>query len=67
MDEKPVEVFCPICGYHAALNDPEESMSKLTRAEKVEKIREMQKGDHPYVMCRNCRNPQDSVRILEIR
>lgn len=67
MDEKPIEVHCPICGYTTFINDPDSSMKGLSREQKIERIRKMQAGDAPIFTCSGCDAPEKTPNILEIR
>ena len=51
MEEKPIEIHCPICGYTTFINDPDSSMKGLTREQKIERIRSIQSGDTPFFTC----------------
>ena len=66
-DERPVEVFCPVCGYTSPINDPDKTLESLPRDEKLRRIRLMQEGENPPFTCSGCDDPEGSVRVLEIR
>ena len=64
--EKPIEVYCPICGFHEALNE-DENLVGLSRSDKVKKIQTLQASNDPYFTCAGCEDPKESAKILEIR
>ena len=67
MEEKPIEVYCPICGYTTLINVPENSLSGLSRDDKVSRLREIQHGPSPFYTCSGCKTAKDAAAILEIR
>jgi hypothetical protein len=67
MADKPVEIFCPICGFTAPVKDDAPEFAGLSRAERVEKIKIIQKSDHPLVECDGCDNAEASAEIMEVR
>ena len=67
MEQKPIEVYCPICGFSESINDPIPSLEELSREERVAHLRMIQKGDNPLFFCKGCVNCEDTSRILEIR
>ena len=66
-DEKPVEVYCPICGFTTPINEVDEKYTALTREEKVSYVKMLQKSDHPVFTCSRCDNPEQSTDIMEVR
>ena len=66
-NDKPIEIYCPICGYASYINVPDASLDGLSRDEKMAKIREMQRGDHPAYTCDGCDSPDQTAGIMEIR
>ncbi len=66
-DNRPVEIFCPICGYTTAVKEADYDLEGLGRDEKIQKIKELQGSDHPVVVCKGCDDPEESARIMEVR
>ena len=66
-DQRPVEVFCPICGYTSAINDPDDAFATMTREEKLRRIRAIQQSGRPVYTCSGCEDPQQSAQFLEIK
>lgn len=66
-ERRPIEVYCPICGFHEAVNCEDERLAGLSRDAKIERIRELQESDHPFFTCDGCGDPTGSARVLEIR
>ena len=64
--EKPIEVYCPICGFREAINE-DEKLAGLSRSDKIKQIRTLQTSKDPYFTCAGCENPKESAKILEIR
>ena len=67
MEDKPVEVYCPICGFSEPINDPIPALEDLTREERVAHLRMIQNSENPLFLCKGCENCEDTARILEIR
>ena len=67
MHDKPIEIFCPICGYATPVNEDNPELEGLSREEKVIKIRKLQKGEKPVFTCSGCDNPEASADIMEVR
>ena len=67
MEKKPIEIYCPICGFTSPLSDPDSSWAGLSREEKIERMKALQESDTPIFLCKGCVNPADSAKILEIR
>ena len=65
-ESKPIEVYCPICGFHESLNADDNRLAGLTRKEKIARIREIQASDQPFFTCDGCGNEKESAKILEI-
>jgi hypothetical protein len=66
-EDNPIEVHCPICGFHEALNTDDERLTGLSREEKIERIRELQASADPFFTCDGCDSPKESAKILEIQ
>jgi hypothetical protein len=66
-EDKPVEIFCPICGFTTPVNQVDEKYATLTREEKVSYVKMLQKSDHPVFTCGKCDNPGQSADIMEVR
>ena len=66
-DDKPVEIFCPICGYTTYVNQLDEKYAGLARDEKIQYVKTLQHGDHPVFLCSKCDNPEQTPGIMEVR
>lgn len=66
-EQKPIQVYCPICGFEEALNTDDPRLAGLDRAGKIIRIRELQASNQPFFTCDRCDNPASSAEILEIR
>ncbi len=66
-EDKPVEIFCPICGFTTPVNEVDDKYSTLTRKEKVNYVAMLQKSDHPVFTCSRCDNPEQTAGIMEVR
>lgn len=67
MAEKPIEIFCPICGFKTYVNNSDETIADLSRAEKIKHIQKLQKSERPFFLCNGCENPKATSEVLEIR
>jgi hypothetical protein len=66
-EEKPVEIFCPICGYKSFIGKVDEKFAVMPRDEKVEYVKTLQLSGNPVFICSKCDNPEQSARIMEVR
>lgn len=66
-EEKPVEVFCPICGYKSFIRKVDEKFAVMPRDEKVEYVKTLQMSGNPVFVCSKCDNPEQSAKIMEVR
>lgn len=66
-DERPIEIYCPICGYITPINITDESLESLPREKKLAKLKALQRSDHPFYTCGGCSDPEGSTGILEVR
>ena len=66
-ENKPVEIFCPICGFTSYINQVDEQFEDMTRDKKVEYVKTLQKSEHPVFMCTRCENPEQTPGIMEVR
>ena len=66
-EDRPVEIFCPICGFTTPVARVDDAYTGLSREEKVRYVRKLQKSDHPVFVCSNCDNPQQTPGIMEVR
>ncbi len=66
-ESKPIEVYCPICGFKETLNADDARLAGLSREEKIARIREFQASDEPFFTCDGCDSEKESAKILEIR
>ena len=64
---KPIEVYCPICGFHEAINSDDSRLKGASRSEKIAEIRALQSSENPYFTCDRCDDPTGSADILEFR
>ncbi|MBN1686156.1 MAG: hypothetical protein JW852_05850 [Spirochaetales bacterium] len=64
---RPVEIFCPICGYKVLINEVDEDYAGLPREKKVDYVRTLQKSGHPMFTCTRCENPEQTARFMEVR
>jgi hypothetical protein len=65
--DKPIEVYCPICGFREDINSDDDRLRGLSREKKIAKIRELQGSAAPFFTCDGCRDGVESAKILEIR
>ena len=66
-EKKPIEVFCPICGFQEAINSDDSRLSGKSREEKIAAIRALQESEEPFFTCDKCDSPAESAKIIEIR
>lgn len=66
-EAKPVEVFCPICGYSTTVKETDHGLEGLSREEKVEAVKKIQQGEEPIVVCNGCDDPDQTAKIMEVR
>jgi len=66
-EDKPVEVFCPICGYTSYVKHVDEQFDTLPREEKVKYVKALQLSEHPVFTCGKCDIPEQTARIMEVR
>jgi hypothetical protein len=64
---KPIEVYCPICGFNEAINSDDARLKGKSRDEKIVEIRALQDSDAPFFTCDKCDSPAESAKIIEIR
>ena len=67
MNEKPIEVFCPICGFNSPFNEIDEELKSLPREEKLQALNQRQKEGEPVFTCSGCDDPEGSAKIIEFR
>ena len=67
MSEKPVEIFCPICGFTSLVKEVDDEYAVLPRDEKVAYIQKLQESGRPFFLCTRCDNPEQSAKIMEVR
>jgi hypothetical protein len=66
-NDKPVEIFCPICGYTTLVKEADHGLEGLSREEKIKAIQKLQESDHPIVICKGCDDPGQTAKIMEVR
>lgn len=66
-DEKPVEIYCPICGFTTPVKQVDDQYTAMNRDEKISYIKMLQRSDHPVFTCSKCDNPEQSADIMEVR
>lgn len=66
-NDKPVEIYCPICGFSTLVKETEHNLTGLSRDERVRRVKELQAGDTPIFMCDGCDNPEQSAGIMEVK
>ena len=67
IDERPVEIFCPICGYSTTVKETDHGLEGLSHEEKVEAVKKLQQSGEPIVVCSGCDDPEQTARIMEVR
>ena len=66
-DQKPVEIFCPICGFTTTVKETDHGLEGLSHDEKVEAVKKLQQSEHPIVVCKGCDDPEQTAKIMEVR
>ena len=66
-ENKPIEVYCPICGFNESINSDDVRLKGKSREEKLVEIRELQNSETPFFTCDKCDSPAQSAKIIEIR
>ena len=66
-NNKPVEVFCPICGFATPVKDADHGLNGMSREDKIDAVKKLQQSDTPIVVCKGCDDPAETAKIMEVR
>ncbi len=66
MNDRPIELFCPDCGYELSIVEANPGRYGKSREETVNVMRIFQATDHPWI-CIKCKNDNNKSVPLEVR